>query len=179
MTTRVKNTPIGVVYEDGEAIALKAGKKNIRLPFVLANDSVPKVAGDVLTEQTLFQVTIPGGTMGPNGSLCVDHWFRFTGSGNKVIRIRLGGVLVHGFTASSTWVGSMTRTEIKNRNSETSQICPIQTARVYYEQTSGSYVTTAINTAVDQVLSVNILKSTAVDVASLESVRVEILPGFI
>ena len=143
-----------------------------------SNDSVAKVAPDVLTEQTLFSVTIPGGTMGPNGSLCVDHWFRFTGTGNKVIRIRLGGVLVHGFTAT-TWVGCMSRTEIKNRNSQTSQICPIQTARVYYEQTSGAFVTTAINTAVDQILTVNILKATAEDVASLESVRVEILPGFI
>ena len=29
MVTRVKNTPIGVVYEDGEIVGLKAGKREV------------------------------------------------------------------------------------------------------------------------------------------------------
>lgn len=86
MVTRVKNTPIGVVYEDGEIVGLNAGKTKTPFGIVVyqKNDDRSKVAigssdpQDFL-ESVLHTATIRKGTCGQNSRVHIYHNWQYTG----------------------------------------------------------------------------------------------------
>lgn len=143
---------------------------------VLAHSGVAVSAGAVTTEETLFSMTIPGGSMGPNGALRVTTLFTTTNSANnKTMRIKLGA------TAFAAQVGTTNATfenipqTIRNRGSEASQVT-FPTANAHTGTATGSAITTGTeNTAIDLVLSITGQKATGAEVLTLESYTIELI----
>lgn len=126
-----------------------------------------------LTETTLATVTIPGGSMGPNGSLFVETLFGKTGTTAASIRIKLNGTAVR---AQSTGGDASANTAVRvwNRNSQSSQIS-FNTAAVY--TTSGSTTNaTAIDTSADVTLTITAQLGLAGDSITLEAYTARVEP---
>ena len=92
---------------------------------VLAQSAIAASITGTTSETVLATVTIPGGTMGANGTLRVTTLWSYTNSANnKIPRIRLGGLagtLIFSLTATTTGMYRDQR-EIHNRNAQNSQV---------------------------------------------------------
>ncbi len=143
---------------------------------VLSQSSVAVSAGAVTTEETLFSMTIPGGSMGPNGALRVTTLFTTTNSANtKTMRIKLGATAfaAQAGTTNATWE-NIPQT-IRNRGSEASQVT-FPAANAHTGTATGSAITTGTeNTATDLVLAITGQKASAGEVLTLESYTIELI----
>lgn len=123
------------------------------------------------TETVLASFTIPGGTMGPNGTLDYMAIFGFSGGANtKTIRARLGGIggtVIWTYGIGSTVLSSGTRRTLSNRNSESSQIARGPGSVIEGSSTTAN-ATFAVNTAVDQTLVFTGQLVNSADTVSLE-----------
>lgn len=129
---------------------------------------------DNTTENTLLTTTIPGGSMGTNGIVRLRFWASLTGSANKVFRVRYGGSVV-GTCTLTTSVLVQTEFYFQNRNSTSSQIGQTNSAQSYREQASGSFLSTAINSTIDQPLTLTVQKTTGTDQVVIETWSVEVV----
>lgn len=128
----------------------------------------------------LATITVPGGTMGPNGRLRVSTFNSFTnpaGAGNnKVCSALLGAFLVASSTLTTSTAYRMF-SEICNQNSVS-----VQTGS-YFATPGGGMVSPTdwrrgtINTAVDQNLTLTAQCSIATDYCILENYCIEVLPS--
>lgn len=129
-------------------------------------------------ETELYGATIPGGTMGANGVLKITLTFSFTGStNNKTLKFKFGGVAIwsHG-QATAANVGGQEVKLVINRNSESVQIWTAATTMLGIGGTAqAAHTVGAINTAVDQAISVTGQLASAGETITLESVMVEVL----
>lgn len=129
-------------------------------------------------ETELYNVTIPGGTLGPNGVLKITLLFSFANSTNlKTFKFKFGGVQVWSVsqTSASIFGGQMVKLVI-NRNSESAQIWTAQNTWVGIGGgVTAAHVAGAINTAVDQAISVTGQLASTGETITLESVMVEVL----
>lgn len=120
-------------------------------------------------------LTIPGGSMGPNGMLRVATlWSWNNSAGSKTVQVKLGGVVIYG-TAGTTTTGIEILKSVRNRGAENAQI-------IHNVATLGTVGTTAITTAsvdtsVDQTLDFVVTLATGTDNAALESFLVEVISG--
>lgn len=135
-----------------------------------------------LAEATLFSFTLPGGTMGSNGTLRVLARYTHPASTTaKILRIRLGGAEMSSTTITSASVtGYMLLWHVTNRNGPSSQIGAALGTASGTGGVPGAYGTGSVNTAVDQPLTVTAQWGTAGSGANritLETVLVELVPG--
>lgn len=132
------------------------------------------------TETVLATISIPAAAMGPNGLLRVSTVWSFNGASGKTPRIRLGGAAGDAFLSSSasTSVLMHDRREIANRNSEASQIgsysASFGSAGGWGTLTSGSLVTSTVDTSTAQDLVISGQLVDGLDTISLESYLVEL-----
>lgn len=145
-------------------------------PVVLAQSAVAASITGTTAETALASITVPGGIMGPNGSLRVTARYSVTGSANtKSFRTRLGGTaFISPGVASASSIEYKTVCNIFNRGNQSAQIGDGDSSGISAGNVS---YTGAINTALDQVLTITGQLATASETITLESYTVEVLPG--
>lgn len=141
---------------------------------VLAQSAVATTVTGTTAETVLASVIVPGGLVGPNGSLRITPIWSSTNNGNaKTGSVKFGGVshAAHAL-ASALSAGSMFT--IRNRGVLNSQITyggapgTVQTV---------SNTTSSIDTSVDQVLQITGTLATGTDSLTLEGYTVELDPA--
>lgn len=140
--------------------------------------------GDTI-ETIAATYTLLGSTMGPNGVLKVTTLWSFNVSSTfKTGRVWLGGLAGTSFFAfnfadsnndNPANVTGQAVTQIRNRNSESSQVGP--GAGNFGARTSGTLVTASINTAVAQDVVFTVKCGVATDTIALEAWMIEVLYG--
>lgn len=145
-------------------------------PVILAQSATAQSVTGTTTETTLATITIPGGMMGANGKLRVSALFSMTNNANnKTPRIRLGGSETLAAPFASASAISLART-IANRGATNSQLSEPGTSTGF--GTAGSaVVTTAVDTSVDQSLTITGQLAVGTDTLTLEGYTVEVLPA--
>ncbi len=157
----------------------RSAMANLKGIYILASSAVASSITGTTTETALATVTIPAGAMGATGMLRVSTQWSYTNSANnKTIRIRFGGM-------SGTQYLSVTPTTtaslrdiprlIMNRNATNSQIGGVVSGTAGYAPTTGSCVTSAVDTtsAVDLVMTAALANTG--ETITLESYLVELI----
>lgn len=181
------NVPVGGLYKAGGAIRIREGTSALpvgRQRFVLASGYTNQSVTGTTAETALTTITIPAGMMGANGRLEIQATFQTTivsaSSNTKTVRTRFGGISgnVLGSIAATTQTHLMLESEVKNRNSASSQL----------NHTRGNSATglgisllnitgISINTAADQDIVITGQLQDATDTITLTSFIVEFIPG--
>ncbi len=142
---------------------------------ILAQSSVPLTVPADATEDTMVSVTLPGGTLGPNGQLRVTTVWSSTSSGNsKTGRVKHNtGAL--GTFAWSASAGYRDQRFLGNRNSQSSQVLGPGGNAGGFAASSSAPATTAINTASDTTINITGQKASSGESLVLESYLIEVL----
>lgn len=102
-----------------------------------------------LTEDTLATVTIPGGSLGPNGILVVNSTWSMTNNvNNKTMKVKFGGTTFVSQTVASQ-AAFQHQARVRNRNAVASQVGFGFTA-TSFGNTTVAVITAALNTAIDR-----------------------------
>lgn len=123
----------------------------------------------VATETMLASITIPGGTLGPNGMLDVTTLFNANGSSDsKITKVKFGAAV---FLNQGVTTGNciQTKTIIRNRNNTASQVGGPAGIYAAFGNNAVSPVYAAVDTSVDQTLAVlgQVTTQTAKSVVSI------------
>ena len=148
----------------------------------IAQSAVAVPLTGTASETTLASVTIPGGLMGTNGSIQITTLWTVTNSGNtKTLRVRFGSSLG---TATAFQAPALTTSAtlqsvgiIRNRGAANSQVGGQANATSVFTNSTGSAVTGAIDTTVDQTIFISGQLATTSETITLESYRVDIFPS--
>lgn len=147
---------------------------------VLRHTAVKADRTAATTEGVLATVSIPGGTIGPNGMLRVSTWWSYTSSANaKTLRVRLGGIggTIFQELAPTTTTTMTTQTVVSNRNSQTSQLGAVQGSGSVHGGATAGFVTATIDTGAAQDLVITAQLANSGETISLERVLVEVWYG--
>lgn len=149
--------------------------------YVLSQSAVSSSVTGTTTETTLATVTIPGGSMGPNGALRIDVSASWTANTNlKTLNIKLGGTLIGGFGRSgATETGARTQVVVENRGSQTSQVIsqPSATSIIFGVFTVAYPATLTKDTSQDLALTITGTLANSADTITLERYLVEVIPA--
>lgn len=132
-------------------------------------------------ETTVYTATIPGGTMGLNGTLHLPFLGSMNSNGNsKTMRIRINGTIVASFAVTNSSAGRM-YFMMSNRNSLTSQIIGSSATaggpNVGFGDLSGAGVGTPnFNTANDMTVTVTVQLANGSDNMALEMIQCIVYP---
>lgn len=123
---------------------------------------------------TVFNVVLPGMSMGDNGSLrCHYSTSNNSSAGAKTSRVKHGTTTLGNMSMSATTsTGGVTGAYIRNRGVQSSQVGGSIT-----QSASNPPTMAAVNTAVDGQLTVTLQLAVATDFSVLELCSFEILPG--
>ena len=118
--------------------------------------------------------TIPGGVMGPNGSLDIMFLGKMTTGGTRYLYWKLDGSTI----SEASWSGGSDNlahgeTHMSNMGSESAQMA----SPSRYNTAASSYTSVAKNTANDLVLSLELRVPTADTYINLDNIRVTLTPG--
>jgi hypothetical protein len=148
--------------------------KNPKL--VLVGGTGWSTTGDT-NENTLTSVTIPGGSLGPNGTLSIDTLWSYTNSANtKTMRIRFGslaGNILLNITATTTATARFL-SRSSNLNSQSSQIV---FANGSIGNSGNPVSNLTVDTTVDSILYFRGLNGLSSETIKLESYLVEVFYG--
>lgn len=147
------------------------GTSSVRTNRVLTQSAVAVPHTGDTNETTLATVTIPGGSMGPNGSLFVETLFGKIGTTAATIRIKLGGTTVR---AQSTGGDASANTAVRvfNRNSQSSQVS--FNSAVVYNSSGSTPNETTIDTSADVSLTITAQLGLGSETITLEAYQVSI-----
>jgi hypothetical protein len=148
-------------------------------PLVLGVSGTAASAGANTTENILATVTLPGGTMGPNGQLWVYTLWNYTNSANnKTLRVRLGG-------AGGTQALAITHTtSTQFADLRVIQNAGVQNSQIFFDRGStphpgatstGVNTTAAIDTSATTTLVITGQKATAGETLTLVSWSVQLI----
>lgn len=134
------------------------------------------------TETNLAAIRIPGGSMGPNGSIDVNCVWGLTGTvGTKTGNIRfnatagvIAGSPINTSFSSAPAVFPQTLSIIRNNNSQTAQTQYNSLGTAPFGSPAAALGTTAINTAADSWVNVNATSPTTGEIITLQHCRVTI-----
>lgn len=171
-------------YAEGATVAianqsagLEYDSPSINAPRILAQSAVPASVTGTLVETVLASIVVPGAIMGPNGVLRITSTWSHPNNANiKRLIVNLGGATFQFISATTTNTSELLRT-IRNRAAVNSQVSAGSSA-AGAGSTGAVKVTAAINTAVDQVLTLSGLLADIADTITLEGYTVEVLPGY-
>lgn len=144
--------------------------------IVLASSSVPRSFTGTLVETELAKIVIPGGLMGPDGELRIKQLWTFTNSANnKTMRVYMGGVMYQQ-QVLTTQTPLQGNTTIANRGSNNSQAGVSTNIHGVSAATSSlGFVTGAVNTSIDQIISITGILANIADTLTLQGYTVEVL----
>lgn len=122
-------------------------------------------------------ITIPGGAIGTNGSLRINHDIQTIANANaKLPVIKLATVLIHQITAT-TYAVWQVLFSMKNRGVANKQICTRTNTSEGASAASSNFTYTTIDTSVDTALIFYLDMATNTDFMVLEGFTIEVLPG--
>lgn len=128
-------------------------------------------------ENTILTFTIPGGSIGENGSFHITTLASFTSSTNlKKYTVKFNGTAVGYFSGASTGLSARSYFTIYNRNSTSSQVLPnaaIPAGGAFATAPlSSAITTTSINTSADITVTVTAQLALGTETISLEAIEV-------
>jgi hypothetical protein len=156
--------------------------QKLGLPFVIAQSGVAVTKTGSTAESILAVAAIPGGSMGPNGSIRIRHlWANNNDADSKTRRVRFGSVAdltgtQYSAVAVTTNVSHYNTHEIVNRNSQASQvgIVPVGATGGPGGFASAA-VTSSVNTALDSYVVFSGELASGADSITLDYYSVEVL----
>lgn len=150
--------------------AMLIGKSAFGSVAALAQQNTAVTAPNDTNENTLYTVAIPGGAMGPNGSIRVSATWTCTNNANaKTLKVKHGGNIVLS-TPAASGAGTVQYVKTSNRNSPNHQVCSIVGSGV-----TATVSTYTLDTTQTQNVTITAQKAAASDSIILESVLVEII----
>jgi hypothetical protein len=142
----------------------------------IAQSAVAQSVTGTTTETTLATITIPAGSMGPNGQIEVTTLWSCTNSANnKTLRVKFGSTAFLN-VAATTSAAIHVLTRIANRNSAASQVGSPSSTTNSLGATGASVTTAAIDTTADVTLAITGQLASASETLTLESYIVKIYP---
>lgn len=146
-------------------------------PLVFAQSAVAVPLTGTTAETVLASVVIPGGLMGPNGAVRVSIVDSHTNNTNlKILKIALAASVL-GSVGINTSASGEYSFVVRNRGTQIVQVSG--GINNFGSGVSGnSAVTSTVNTAVDQTLTITGTLAVGTDTLTLEAYTVEVLPGF-
>lgn len=157
------------------ATALRA---ELKAPYMLAQNGAASAAwtGSTATHD-FVTLTLPGGALGPNGSMEVQTFWTAPDNANvKTVSIVLDGGAVQSWQLGSNGkAGALMR--IANRNSEASQLITRSNTTSPYGVGTVAHATSTIDTSVDKVLIIRGQLANAADSLTLEGYIIKVFPG--
>lgn len=147
-------------------------------PIILASAVVNSAAPANTSENALATISIPGGIMGPNGSIEILYTYRFTNNANnKIMRLRFSGIGGTAFQDRlvTTQQTSQLLTIISNAGATNSQV-GMGVGSTGIGETTNPIVTSAVDTTVNQTVVITGQKANAADTLELVRYRVVIYP---
>lgn len=177
-------TVVGAVAPDGSRNVTVVNSASPQLAtqtlgtwYMLGSNAVQASHTGSLSETVLKTLTIPAGSMGPNGVIRVTYIASHTNSANnKIIRVRLGGLSGTIYMSDTVTTTSSTRASrmIHNRNSQASQIS-FPSGVGGFGPTGSALITGTVNTAVAQDLVITALLADVGETIAIEAYTVEVL----
>ncbi len=141
-------------------------------PVVLAQSAVPEAHTGTTALTTKVTVPVPADIMGMNGRLRITVALSFTNNANaKALQVYLGGSAL-AISTQTTNLTARLQFEIANRGAGNSQIITNNFGATPFAFTAG-----AVNTLVDEDLTLRCQLANAGDTITIESYLVEVLPG--
>lgn len=141
----------------------------------LSTASVNTSLTGTTTNTQLHEVVVPAGLMSPNGQLEIVHSWAYTNSANsKTLRIyfgTFGGTSYYG-RSDTTTAFSQVYTSIKNRNDVASQIGINSAMYSGVGSTSGSFVTSTLDTSTNQSIIFSAQLASAGETATLKGFKI-------
>lgn len=142
---------------------------------LIAQSAVPVVATGTLNETALATITIPGGTIGPNGRLRV--WFTTVATVNtndKYIAARFGSADVGGYIGIANSPNQRFDCDVVNQNSQSVQYTSNENflTGIGFNQIAS---TGAVDTSVDQMLVISGSLANIADSITLTAYSVEVM----
>lgn len=158
----------------GLAVFIPGGTAKPPRIFPLAQSNVQLLTPNNTSENVLWSYVIPGGTLGPSGTLRITSiWSCTSNANNKTVYTKFGGSLLgsNNFTTAQSYKEERS---VSNRNNQAAQLAFIG-ASGGYGITSSAVSNLSIDTTLDQTISLSATKANGPDVLALESVIVEVL----
>lgn len=164
-----------LIHDSGLVLGMRSNGIDTYTPLVLAQTAVPASVTGTLVETTLASIVIPGGIMGANGALRITPLFSHTNNANvKSLVYRLGGTIAMSFGVANFGT-SHVQTTIRNRGNAASQV--LYQGSASFGLLAATTQAPAVNTAVDQILTLTATLANAADTITLEGYTIEILPA--
>ncbi|WIA57837.1 hypothetical protein N6H05_08585 [Sphingobium sp. WTD-1] len=157
------------------ATALRAELKS---PYILAQHGAASAALTGGTAALDFvTVTLPGGALGPNGSIEIETYWTCTENANtKTVSITLDGSVMQTFGLTTNGkAGALMR--LANRNSASAQLISRNATTSPYGSSTVAHGTAAIDTSVDKVLTIRGQLANGADSLTLEGYIIKVFPG--
>lgn len=137
-----------------------------------AAGGAPRTVTGTLTETTIFSRTIPVEFFHPNVTLWVEPFWTYTNNANnKIIRVRVGGQIIHQATATTTnnWYRP---TILQWRNSLTAQIARSLGDTSIFANSGNNAPTYTIDPSSGVLVEVSFQLANIADSATLEVMRI-------
>lgn len=144
---------------------------DIRYGRVIAGSGVHVPHTGDLVEFTLATVTLPAGTLGPNGWVEIEAlWSHTNNANNKTLRIKFGGT---NYFSLAVTTGDMDRAvaKVQNRNNVGSQVGGPANRRGF--ENGSTVITSGVNTSADVTILITGQLANAADAVNLESYSVK------
>ena len=167
----MSSTTVGTVYNNAYA----TGQPAIPTTPTAFSTTGPGAYTQVTSAQTLFSCTIPGGSMGINGDIEIEHFWKCNNDAStKDILIQYGGSSFLGAGLASQ-VGAQLLDIIRNRGRADRQVAANKSSAYSAFGSSGS-IYQSIDSTVDQQLVVKATLADATDYMVLTAARVTVRP---
>ncbi|WP_303763552.1 hypothetical protein [Sphingobium yanoikuyae] len=153
-------------------------RADLKAPMILAQSGVAAAYTGGTAVHDFASFTLPGGLLGPNGSIEIESFWTSTNNANiKTFSVSLGAATALWSYQTSSTIASGLMAKIMNRNSQASQIIPRPTAASPYGVGGTAHGTSTIDTSVDQVVKISGQLANAADTLTLESYLVKVYPS--
>lgn len=176
MTIRIDNQSRIVHAETGLVLGIRGAGMDTYFPIILAQSAAPVALTGTTNETALANIVVPGGVIGPNGSLRITFLTSNTNNANnKTFKVKLGATLLMPYTYTA--IGEANQIlMLRNRGSLATQT-EFNTNATAFGTTTAAPGNTNIDTSVDQVLTITGQLAAGADTMTLEGYTIEVLPG--
>lgn len=155
---------------------LDRAKSELGIIYTLAASGVAVPLTGTTANTTLATIIVPGGILGPTGSLRITALFSATNNANqKTPRVQFGGVSFYS-AGLANWSSIGVQALLFNRTEQSQIATPINVGSVW-SASANALTTMGIDTKQDQALAIQGQLAVGTDTMTLESYLVEVFPS--